>query len=153
MDAVAGTLLDAAFSPRSLAPSHNIVHPRPVPWTSVIKNVQTSIKKVLKGDLPIVPFKDWFAKLEELANKPDVSAQDVVSRLSPTLYSTVSDVFRQPGVKLLEFYRGVSSGHGLGSFATGKMEEVSETLREVKPLGQHDSDAWVQYWRESGLLA
>ncbi|KAL1718570.1 hypothetical protein EV715DRAFT_291179 [Schizophyllum commune] len=135
MDAVAGTLLDAAFSPRSLAPSHNIVHPRPVPWTSVIKNVQTSIKKVLNRDLPIVPFKDWFAKLEELANKPDVSAKDV------------------PGVKLLEFYRGMSSGHGLGSFATGKMEEVSETLRSVKPLGQQDSDAWVQYWRESGLLA
>ncbi|KAI4521215.1 acetyl-CoA synthetase-like protein [Schizophyllum commune Loenen D] len=134
MDAVAGTLLDAAFSRSALAPSHNIVHPRPIQWSQMIKNVQHSLKTVLQRDVPVVPFKDWFAKLETVASRHDVSAQDV------------------PGVKLLQFFRGMSAGYGLGSFATGKMEAVSETLRNAEPLAQRDADAWVQYWKQSGLL-
>ena len=82
MDAVAGTVLDAAFSQNALAASHNVVHPRPGSWSQMIKHVQQSIKNVLKRDLPVVPFGDWFAKLEALANQPDVSAKDVVSPLS-----------------------------------------------------------------------
>ncbi|KAI5827846.1 acetyl-CoA synthetase-like protein [Schizophyllum commune Tattone D] len=134
MDAVAGTLLDAAFSQSTLLPSHNIVHPRPIQWSQMIKNVQHSLKTVLQRDVSVVPFQDWFAKLEATASQPDVSAQDV------------------PGVKLLEFFRGMSAGHGLGSFTSGKMEAVSETLRNAEPLAQRDADAWVQYWKQSGLL-
>ncbi|KAI5884853.1 acetyl-CoA synthetase-like protein [Schizophyllum commune H4-8] len=134
MDAVAGTLLDAAFSQNALAPSHNVVHPRPIPWSQMIKHVQNSLKTILKRDVPVVPFGEWFVKLEALANQPDVSAQDV------------------PGVKLLEFFRGISAGHGMGAFATNEMEAVSETLRRVEPLAQCDADAWVKYWKESGLL-
>ncbi|KAL1660867.1 hypothetical protein GGF50DRAFT_118539 [Schizophyllum commune] len=134
MDAVAGTVLDATFSQSALRPSHNVVHPRPVPWSQMIKNVQKSLKTVLKRNVPVVPFSEWFTKLEALANQPDVSAKDV------------------PGVKLLEFFRGISAGHGMGAFATSKMEAVSETLRKVEPLAQRDADAWVQYWKESGLL-
>ena len=40
----------------------------------------------------------------------------------------------------------------MGAFLTNKMEAVSETLRTVEPLAQRDADAWVQYWKESGLL-
>ncbi|KAL1663173.1 hypothetical protein GGF50DRAFT_116273 [Schizophyllum commune] len=134
MDAVAGTLLDAAFSQSALAPSHNIVHPRPICWSRMIMHVQNSLKTVLQRDVPVVSFGDWFAKLEKAASRPDVSAQDV------------------PGVKLLEFFRGMGAGHGLGSFSTSKMEAVSETLRNAEPLAQRDADAWVKYWKESGLL-
>ncbi|KAL1679196.1 hypothetical protein EV122DRAFT_277408 [Schizophyllum commune] len=134
MDAVAGTVLDAAFSQHALAPSHNVVHPRPVPWSQMIKYIQQSAKTILQRDLSLVPFGEWFTKLEALANRPDVSAKDV------------------PGVKLLEFFRGISAGHGMGAFSTNKMMEVSETLRKVEPLAQRDADAWVQYWKESGLL-
>ncbi|KAL1690001.1 hypothetical protein GGG16DRAFT_103377 [Schizophyllum commune] len=134
MDAVAGTVLDATFSQSALRPSHNVVHPRPVQWSQMIKHVQNSLKTVLQRDVPIVPFAEWFSKLEALANQPDLSAKDV------------------PGVKLLEFFRGISAGHGMGAFSTNKMEAVSETLRSVEPLAQKDADAWVQYWTESGLL-
>ncbi|KAL1718563.1 hypothetical protein EV715DRAFT_291171 [Schizophyllum commune] len=134
MDAVAGTVLDATFSQSALRPSHNVVHPRPVQWSQMIKHVQNSLKTVLQRDVPILPFAEWFTKLEALANQPDVSAKDV------------------PGVKLLEFFRGISAGHGMGAFSTNKMEAVSKTLRSVEPLAQRDADAWVQYWTESGLL-
>ena len=46
----------------------------------------------------------------------------------------------------------MDSAYGHGEFATDIMQTVSETLRHVKPLDQQDADAWVKYWRESGLL-
>ncbi|KAL1699760.1 hypothetical protein EV121DRAFT_295858 [Schizophyllum commune] len=134
MDAVAGTVLDATFSQSALRTSHNVVHPRPVQWSQMIKHVHNSLKTVLQRDVPILPFAEWFTRLEAAANQPDVSAKDV------------------PGIKLLEFFRGISAGHGMGAFSTNKMEAVSETLRKVEPLAQRDADAWVQYWKESGLL-
>ncbi|KAI4521212.1 acetyl-CoA synthetase-like protein [Schizophyllum commune Loenen D] len=134
-NAVAGTLIDAAFNEKGLAPSHNIVHPHPIQWSEMIEDVQRSLKNQLDRDLPIVPFPEWFAKLEAVAADPFVSALDV------------------PGVKLLEFFRGMSGGYGLGKFATDKMTAVSETLRDLHPLGQADADAWVGYWKEKGLLA
>ena len=82
MDAVAGTVLDAAFSQSALAPSHNVVHPRPIAWSQMIKYIQHSFKTVLQRDVPILPFAEWFIKLEAAANQPDVSAEDVVSPLS-----------------------------------------------------------------------
>ena len=152
MDAVAGTVLDAAFSQNALAPSHNVVHPRPIAWSQMTAHVQQSLKKVLDRDLPIVTFGEWFSKLEALANQPDVSAKDVVSPPSLASPTPASRFPLQPGVKLLEFFRGISAGHGMGAFSTSKMEAVSETLRRVEPLAQRDADAWVQYWKESGLL-
>ena len=46
----------------------------------------------------------------------------------------------------------MDSAYGHGEFATDKMQTVSETLRHVKSLDKQDADAWVKYWRESGLL-
>ncbi|KAI5884843.1 acetyl-CoA synthetase-like protein [Schizophyllum commune H4-8] len=134
MDAVAGTLLDAAFSKTPLSPSHNAVHPRPVAWSQMIKHIQHSLKSFVQRDMPIVPFAEWLSKLEAASTRPDVDVQQV------------------PGVKLLEFFRGMDSGYGHGEFATEKIQAVSETLRQVKSLDQQDVDGWVKYWRESGLL-
>lgn len=136
MDAVATTLVDAAFANTALSPSHNAVHPRPVPWSRMITNVQSSLKTVLQRDIPVVPFPEWFAKLEAVAGEPNLDAREV------------------PGVKLLEFFRGVSAGDVQGmEFAADKLQAVSEALRIVQPLGQADADAWVKYWSGSGLLA
>ncbi|KAI5884857.1 NAD(P)-binding protein [Schizophyllum commune H4-8] len=73
-NAVAGTLIDAAFDENGLAPSHNIVHPHTIRWSEMIKDVQRSLKNQLDRDLPIVPFPEWFAKLEAAAADPSVNA-------------------------------------------------------------------------------
>ncbi|KAL1710425.1 hypothetical protein EV121DRAFT_192955 [Schizophyllum commune] len=134
-NSVAGTLIDAAFFEDGLAPSHNIVHPRPVNWARMIEDVQHSLKKQLGRDVPIIPFQEWLEKLEATAARTDVDVQEV------------------PGVKLLDFFRGMSSGRGLGDFATDKMTAVSKTLRVLQSLGQKDADAWVRYWCEKQMLA
>ncbi|KAL1679182.1 hypothetical protein EV122DRAFT_210432 [Schizophyllum commune] len=135
MDAVAGTLVDAALSESALSPSHNLVHPRPVPWSQVIANVQRSIDVTLHRQVPIVPFSQWLKQLNAVAHKSDVDVQNI------------------PGVKLLEFFKGLNSAYALGSFATDKMQAASKTLRNASWLDQADADAWVRYWHESGLLA
>ncbi|KAL1695048.1 hypothetical protein GGG16DRAFT_109571 [Schizophyllum commune] len=115
-NSVAGTLIDAAFFEDGLAPSHNIVHARPVKWARMIEDVQHSLKSQLGRDVPIIPFQEWFEKLEATAACADVDVQEV------------------PGVKLLDFFREMSSGRGLGDFATDKMAAVSKTLRDLQPL-------------------
>ncbi|KAL1721938.1 hypothetical protein EV715DRAFT_194194 [Schizophyllum commune] len=133
-NSVAGTLIDAAFFEDGLAPSHNIVHPRPVKWVRMIEDVQRSMKSRLGRDVAIISFQVWFAKLEATAARADV------------------DVHEVPGVKLLDFFREMSLGHGLGDFATDKMAAVSKTLRDLQPLGQKDADVWVRYWCEKQML-
>ncbi|KAI3998294.1 hypothetical protein K525DRAFT_275359 [Schizophyllum commune Loenen D] len=134
MIAVAGTLVDAALSESALSPSHNLVHPRPVPWSQIIANVQRLINVTLHRQVPIVPFSQWFSQLDAVAHKSDFNVQN------------------NPGVKLLEFFKGLNSVYSLGSLATDKMQAASETLRNAPSLEQADSDAWVRYWHESGLL-
>ena len=91
MDAVAGTLVDAALSESALSPSHNLVHPRPVPWSQVIANVQRSIEITLQRKFPIVPFSQWFEQLDAIAHKSDVDVQNIVSRpFSLTLMLLIS---------------------------------------------------------------
>ena len=80
MDAVAGTLVDAALSESALSPSHNLVHPRPVPWSQVIANVQRSIETTLQRKVPIVPFSHWLEQLDAVAHKSNVDVQNIVSR-------------------------------------------------------------------------
>ncbi|KAL1743867.1 hypothetical protein HDZ31DRAFT_39949 [Schizophyllum fasciatum] len=134
MDAVAGTLVDTALSPDLLAPSYNVVHPRPVSWSSVIGAVQRALAYAIQRDVPIVPFSEWISKLEAAASQSGVNAEDI------------------PGVKLLEFFRGFSAGSGLGIFATSKIQAASKTLHDVTALDQTDTDAWVAYWHETELL-
>ena len=90
-NSVAGTLIDAAFFEDGLAPSHNIVHPRPVKWARMIEDVQHSLKSQLGRDVPIIPFQEWFEKLEATAARADVDVQEVVSRPSCVSIFELSD--------------------------------------------------------------
>uniref|UniRef100_D8QLB7 Polyketide synthase-like phosphopantetheine-binding domain-containing protein n=1 Tax=Schizophyllum commune (strain H4-8 / FGSC 9210) TaxID=578458 RepID=D8QLB7_SCHCM len=79
MDSVAGILIDVALSENALLPSHNLVHPRPLPWSLVIDNVRQSVEATLNCHVPILPFSRWFEKLETVAHKSDVDVQNTVS--------------------------------------------------------------------------
>ncbi|KAL1743883.1 hypothetical protein HDZ31DRAFT_39972 [Schizophyllum fasciatum] len=133
-DAVAGTLLDAAFTDEVLPPSLNIVHPRPLPWSVIIRHVQDVLRSQTGRDLPLTPLGEWLDRLEAAAARTDVDVRDV------------------PGIKLLEFFRRLSAGHGLGRYATDKMCALSGTLRSLRPLGRRDAEAWVEYWAEKGMF-
>ena len=49
----------------------NFVHPRPVSWKTVFQ----AISDALPQKLPLVPFSDWLAKVDEAAK--DATASDI----------------------------------------------------------------------------
>jgi len=72
MHAVAQALLDIALSTGTRKqPALNIVHPRPVAWTSIISAVNDALvqEDVVKERLPVVEFSKWFELLETKARE------------------------------------------------------------------------------------
>jgi hypothetical protein len=76
--AVAQILLDVAFSTEDRIPALNVVHPRPVPWTSIISAINDALVQegVLKELLAIVEFAEWFEMLEIRARE-DSSTRNI----------------------------------------------------------------------------
>ncbi|KAG5733212.1 hypothetical protein E4T56_gene2239, partial [Termitomyces sp. T112] len=110
------------------------------------------LKAVLVKDgfpLRVVSFQEWFSLLE----KRSKNASD-------------ADIQAIPAVKLLEFFRTISKANcaiaeagrhevesgGLAKFATVKAQHLSQTMREVRPIGAEDVRRWVSYWRDVRFL-
>ena len=74
--------------------------------------------------------------------------------------------FVQPALKLLDFFRNLSAGDlqvtadnrlsaeagGLTTFLTFKTQNISKTMRDLKPLGSKDVEGWMKYWDANGLF-
>ncbi|KAL1701566.1 hypothetical protein EV121DRAFT_211887 [Schizophyllum commune] len=136
MDVTAHALLDIVFSPKPLEPSYNLVHPRPISFSRIMRFVQRSLASTTGVELSFVPFKDWMARLEDAARRPGVSARDV------------------PGIKLIPFLHDVCAGGTFGrDFAMEKMMRISSALRDLDHICQADVDAWVRYWEECGMFS
>ncbi|KAL1690640.1 male sterility protein-domain-containing protein [Schizophyllum commune] len=137
MDTAARALVDIAFAATPLAPSHNLVHPRPVSWHQMMESVQRSLARILGKHLPMVPFKQWMVMLYRAASVPDVDVRHDL-----------------PGMLFLPRLRDPSTGGVfIQSFAMDRALSVSQALRESEPMNQADMDAWVEYWAEKGLFA
>lgn len=98
--------------------------------------------------LPLIPWSEWFGKLESYGAK---------------------DMNRIPALKLLPFYRRLAAGDsalrgldeaeaaqrealGFVKIGTTKMQVLSSTLRDMPPLDSEDPVRWVSYWTSKGLF-
>ena len=73
-------------------------------------------------------------------------------------------IAHQPAIKLLEFYRDMARHEeltqsetqvgetGMVDFSTTKAQSVSKTVADMRPLGDVDARAWVDYWSSAGLF-
>ncbi|KAF9223042.1 putative aminoadipate reductase [Gyrodon lividus] len=149
---VAASVLDVAFTIKASPPALNIVNPRVAPWSDVMSSVRDAIlkqKSLGSEGLSMVPFKDWFARLEKKAK--DASSEDLVNI---------------PAIKLLEFFRRMVLGDergrtqtatrkeagGMTDFRTAKSQLVSKTMAQMRPVGAVEARSWVQYWISKGLF-
>ncbi|KAF7302847.1 Acetyl-CoA synthetase-like protein [Mycena kentingensis (nom. inval.)] len=111
----------------------HITHPRPVPTATLLQHVSTAM------GLPLVPFTQWFAKLE-----------------------AVSDGTSSGQVQLLDFYKSIDitgtpeeepeEEETLFRVAidnTKARAEAGSTLCDMPVLGEKDVELWVSYVRES----
>ncbi|TFK50162.1 putative aminoadipate reductase [Heliocybe sulcata] len=153
-EVVAGAVLDTAFAAERPPLSLNIVHPKALPWTNIVKQLGDSVAKIIDGPeskpLPLLPLKDWVALLEKQARN-----------------ASESDIAAIPAIKLLEFFQVLASNDeqiaaagikdaefgGVGpSMVTEKAQFVSRTLREAAPLRAEDVERWIKYWNKKGLF-
>jgi hypothetical protein len=74
MHAVSKAILDVAFSDEQPPIALNIVHPRPIEWSTIMRDVGEALlaAKVSSEALPLVPFEEWFKRLEGRAKIADV---------------------------------------------------------------------------------
>ncbi|TBU32715.1 acetyl-CoA synthetase-like protein [Dichomitus squalens] len=114
-------------------PILHLVHPRPIPWRSLI----TPIAQELQATL--VPYVEWLAALEAAAERNAEAARE------------------HPALRLLDFFRSSASANtktplGLYQLDTKKAVGASETLASMPELGEADIKRWIAAWRASGFL-
>jgi thioester reductase-like protein len=151
MDSVSDSITELAFHHQRLPPVLNIVHPKSTNWNTIIKPINDALvfQKKLDAPLPLVSFQEWFSNLEGHAQSADQAVE-----------------LKIPALKLLDFFRSLSAGDlqvttdgrlnaeagGLTTFSTSKIQDISKTMRDLKPLGSEDVEGWVKYWDAKGLF-
>lgn len=148
MDTVAQTAMDIAFTDGPLPSTINIVHPRPIKWSSLFTALKDAIQESTRGAFSprMVSFQEWFDILK--------SAADHKSR--------ADDLRQLPALKVLAFFEHVVSsdehlqdtqeGGGFPVFETQRARQISPALRNAKQLSKVDASRWVGYWINEGLL-
>ncbi|KAF5346966.1 hypothetical protein D9758_010089 [Tetrapyrgos nigripes] len=131
----------------------HLANPNPVTWSDTIA---PAIIEELGGQIDLVPYDKWLARLEEEGKKSlDLEGDRKLAEL--------------PAVQLLPFYKGVvksqqeegksRNGEAFGmpqmalDVEDGKTALTSKTLSSVQPLTRDDAVKWVRYWKKIGWIA
>ncbi|WYZ39099.1 hypothetical protein EsH8_III_001013 [Colletotrichum jinshuiense] len=101
------------------------VNPRTVPWEELAGAVKSFYGDRIKK---VVPFGEWLRALEDSASSTD-------------------DMDKNPGIKLLDFYRGLSLGgeHGV-EFAMDRTMRSSKTMKEMQAVTPALMQNWCRQW-------
>ncbi|TFK33802.1 acetyl-CoA synthetase-like protein [Crucibulum laeve] len=152
MDAAAQVILDVGYSMDSPPVALNLVHPKPVSWKWIITEIKRAMASSISltaGAIPFIPFREWFANLENHARN-----------------ASQEDLKHIPAIKLLDFFRNMakaeddilkegridSESGGLAILRTNKMQSISSTLEELLPICAEDAQRWVAYWKSVGFF-
>ncbi|KAI1791167.1 acetyl-CoA synthetase-like protein [Ganoderma leucocontextum] len=127
---------------RSPEPIVHLVHPRPVPWRTLLAPIAQEL------GVPLVPYTQWLSALA--GSVEHGSAEEVEAmRLNPAL-------------RLLPFYKAQGEttegapdreAMGLVFIATDKAVRVSESLARLPQLDSERARMWLAGWRQSGFLS
>lgn len=113
---------------RSLTETPNaffhLMNPNHAAWSSLIPAIES------KYSTETVPFSEWISDLESIKNPSD------------------QDVREKPALKLLDFYRGLSSAEGMLSadVSVERTKEASETMRGLGPISAELMENWIEQW-------
>ncbi|KAF8581951.1 hypothetical protein K439DRAFT_1662052 [Ramaria rubella] len=118
----------------------HLVHPRPVPWTTVIQHVADALH------VPVIPYDEWLRRLEASPRTNDA-------------------LHRNPALHLIDFYRVSSTpkdaarvesreAMGLAMYETkiSAREAPSLAPAHLPQLGKSDVNQWIGYWRSKSAL-
>jgi hypothetical protein len=146
VDIAASTISDILLSPKPKAASmsvgkggeynvHNITNPHPIPFSSLLTMLQSSLSSSNSSNLEIVDMKDWVARLNGLADRG-------------------MDPAEVPGLRLLQFFENmVDQDEGESRvFETEKTRGLSASLVDCGAFCGEWIEGNVRVWREGGFL-
>jgi hypothetical protein len=119
----------------------HIVHPRGVPFNTLIASVASSL------NVPLVPYSEWFSKLSE-EHKTQSYSETNLEKAQAT----------NPALRLFGFFQSARIGPEWEPLSVARLEtrravRVSNVLAEgVKPLDEENVRMWIGSWRASGFL-
>ena len=130
VDLAAKSIVELAFSHlETLASFHyyNLTNPHPSSWSTLVPAVQGRLSlKDQDHPVGVVSLKTWVKRLgDSSAGTEDVSAN--------------------PGIKLLDFYKGLQVGD-FTCLETSEAERRSTTLKNMKPVGEEWMELWLRQW-------
>ncbi|KAF7968546.1 hypothetical protein HWV62_30169 [Athelia sp. TMB] len=144
---VTRAILDVAYAAEVPAETLNLVHPRPSSWPEMFKLFNDALvrSRTIPSPLSLIPFSEWFEKIEQCARGADKAEMTNI-----------------PALRMLEFFRGMAiadgivrqSGRtdveagGLASLSILKSQAASRSLREA---GLLDSLFTAQYFARTNM--
>ncbi|CCM06132.1 uncharacterized protein FIBRA_08382 [Fibroporia radiculosa] len=128
----------------------HIVHPRPVKWVTIMEPL------TLKFDVPVVPYHEWFARLENLA---------ITTPANKSSGNREREAEERAALRLLDFFRKGSQNAGsyshhmeskglLPSVESQRGQHASSVLMDsnTPQLSCSDVDKWMSTWKKVGFL-
>jgi hypothetical protein len=119
----------------------HIVHPRGVPFNTLIGSAASSL------NVPLVPYSKWFSKLSE-EHKTQSYSETNLEKAQAT----------NPALRLFGFFQSARIGPEWEPLSVARLEtkravRVSKVLAEdVKPLDEENVRKWLGAWRASDFL-
>ena len=102
---------------------HNIVNPKHGLWEELIPAITNN----LGGDIEPVSFAAWYEALEATAARTE-------------------DVARNPGIKLIEWFRGMRATTEEAELETVETAKRSVTLKNLSAVGPEWMEIWLKQW-------
>ncbi|KAJ2984009.1 hypothetical protein NUW54_g10574 [Trametes sanguinea] len=124
---------------RSVEPFLHLVHPKPVPWRTVIAPIAEAL------GVPLVAYDEWVTSLQKSIDGRGTEEEVELMKANPAL-------------RLVDLFKGLKTSperESLGTvyLSTQKSTQVSETLANLPPLDADRARTWIAAWRRSGFLA
>ncbi|PCH36968.1 hypothetical protein WOLCODRAFT_28871 [Wolfiporia cocos MD-104 SS10] len=147
-DIAASAILDFRHASNDTHTVH-LVHPRPAPWRTIALAIATEFA------VPLVPFSEWLARLEDTAKSARNAEQEGASQAAR------GNARRIRALRLIPFFRSQAIKAKSGRMALGWQEveveravKASPTLADpaLRQLNAVDVKRWIAYWRKVGLL-
>ena len=147
---MAAALIDFRKASESTRIVH-LIHPRPVSWSSLARVVSTV------QSVPLVPYEEWFAKLEKAAESVSQSGSAKETEGEIDLMRSLR------ALRILPFFKSVATasqsnnGEAMGfpDLEVTQAVASSPTLADpdLRQLDAGDVVRWLAYWRGVGLLS
>lgn len=140
-DAAAAMIEMSRVNPAPGAHTLHIVHPRGVPFNTLIASAASSL------NVPLVPYTEWLSKLSEEYKTQSYSDTNLEKAQSTN-----------PALRLFGFFQSARIGPEWEPLSVARLDttravRVSSVLAEgAKPLSEENVRKWLGAWRASGFL-